>query len=165
MNWTLFLFQSVWQDLLQGSQNLPCIWRAGSSGGFVPALWLPDSPRDVVFTKQSQNSLSDIYYVTPSAMTLTVGKVVSFWNLIIWVQYLLESVLSEWMESNIAEIWCSLGIFGSWELSSDFKAISTGSVWFCLNSEYWIQKLEPFLVWGFCFKTVTGLYTTFPWDI
>lgn len=98
-------------------------------------------------------------------MTLTVGKVVSFWNLIIWVQYLLESVLSEWMESNKAEIWCSLGIFGSWELSSDFKASSTGSVWFCLNSEYWIQKLEPFLVWGFCFKTVTGLYTTFPWDI
>lgn len=109
MNRGLFLFQSVWQGLSQGSQDLLCIWRAESSGAFVLAVWLAGSPQGVVLASQPQKSLSDIRYVTSSALALTLGeKAVSLLDLIIWVQYLQEFVLSEWMlelpESEKADI-------------------------------------------------------------
>lgn len=113
MNWAVFQFQGVWQDLLQGSQDLLYIWSAESSEAFVPSLWLTGSSQGVVLASQTQKSLSDICDmslsdVTPFALALTLGRVVSLLDLIIWVQYLQEFVLSEWMlelmESKKADI-------------------------------------------------------------
>lgn len=140
-----------------------CASEALSLVGHLYLHWLAGSLQGVVPASQPQKSLSDVYYLTSSALALTLGKVVSLLDLSNWVRYLQEFVLSEWMlelmESRKAGVLCSLGSCGSWDLSSDLNTTVARGHMILFQFRNWNTK--PFLAWGFCLKTVSGLYTFF----
>lgn len=137
MNWAPVLFQGRWQDLWQGGQGLLCIWNAESGEASVPAL----GSLDVMLARQPQKSLSDIYYVTTPVLALQLGKAVFLVDLIIWVQYLQEFVLSQWMlviMETKKNTYCSLRACGSWDLGCRFLTPPLQG----LRDFIWIQDLK-----------------------